>query len=217
MSGMDHYTSWLSIAGGTTRLQQANTQAPRTITQSLTAGQSACVHVVAVDRVGNTSPEQIQCAAALVPPPMPVWGQLDSAVSVNPAPVGLTGLDTWLWLEPVPQSVTLEEEYEGIHYAITASPLGVDWEFGDGSASRLDRKVAFGLAFPLPSPVSHMYSWQARAGYIIRAAVRYAVTWKAQIGGAWTDAYPMGLIERDANPLVYPVMQAQPELMEIGA
>src|SRR6266581_1803019 len=64
-SGIDHYTSWLTFGGNPTKLQLTSTSGPRVLTQTGLAGREvACVHVVAVDRVHNSSPTASQCARA---------------------------------------------------------------------------------------------------------------------------------------------------------
>src|SRR6266852_4399252 len=48
VAGMDHYTSWLTVGGGSQRLQLLSTPEPRTITQSgMSPLDIACVHVQA--------------------------------------------------------------------------------------------------------------------------------------------------------------------------
>ena len=56
-----------------------------------------------------------------------------------------------------------------------------------------------------------------RRSSVIAASVRYVVTWSALVGGAWLGPYPMGTVERAAAPLVYPVEQAEPEIIAMGA
>jgi len=62
---------WLTIGGGAPQ-QAADTDAPRQLTAAgLGAGQSACVHVIAYDRLQNATPDEQACAQVLPPPPMP--------------------------------------------------------------------------------------------------------------------------------------------------
>ncbi|MHB8588767.1 MAG: hypothetical protein ACYDA0_07940 [Candidatus Dormibacteraceae bacterium] len=49
----------------------------------------------------------------------------------------------------------------------------------------------------------------------MRAAIRYDIGWTALIGGRRFGPYPLGSLELLAQPLVYPVEQAQPELVEM--
>jgi len=211
-SGMDHYVSWVTVDGGPPQ-QVATTTAPRTIDQPVPHGQNACVHVVAVDRVGNSTPDQAACARALTAPPMPDWGRLASAVSANPLPTGLVGLDSWLWLDPAPTRVVRYETVDGIRYRVSASPIATTWDFGDGAGGRYSGTPGFGAPFPEQSAVTHVFQAHSRLGYVIAASVAYRVTWSALVGGTWLGPYPMGTIGRAVVPLVYPVEQAQPEIL----
>jgi len=175
-----------------------------------------CVHVEAVDRVGNATPPTTACGKALGAPPMPAWLPLTSAVLANPAAVGLVGLESWLWLEPQPRAMETTETYAGVSYTITATPTGADWDFGDGEITSLAASASFGVPFPARSSVTHTYEAHSRSGYAVRAVVRYSVTWSALVGGTWAGPYPMGPITEAARSLAYPVEQAQPELVRVG-
>jgi hypothetical protein len=213
-AGLDHYVSWLTIGGRPLRLQLASTSTPRTVSPAgMTPGETACLHVVAVDRVQNSTAEQVSCAAPLAPPPMPVWGGVDTAVKANPNGVGLVGLDTWFWLAPGPAALTVEETYLGSRYIVTATPLAASWNFGDGSIDRSSDSSGFGHPYPEPSSMTHTYQAHSRDGYAVRAAIRYEVTWAAVVGGHTFGPYPLGSMDLPAHPLVYPVEQAQPELI----
>ncbi len=214
--GVAHYPAWLGISGRSGRFQTAPTAVPRTVVQPISSGQSVCLHVSAFDRVGNGTADQVVCATALAPPPIPEWGPLASAVQVDPPRLGLTGFESWLWLWPQPAVEVVRETYLGVDYEIRAVPVGVTWDFGDGATTSLDGGAGFGRPFPARSPVTHVYPSYSRPGYAIHAAVRYDVSWRALVGGSWLGPYPLGPIVRDATPVLYPVMQAQPELIALG-
>src|SRR3984893_11369503 len=117
VSGLNHYVSWLTVGNQSLRLQLATTSAPRTVTLAeMTPGETACVHVEAVDRVENSTADQVSCASPLVPPPMPVWQAPDIGIAANPTGVGLVGLDTWYWLTPAPSPLSVSETYLGTQY-----------------------------------------------------------------------------------------------------
>jgi len=216
VAGMDHYTSWVTMNGGSEPLQWLETVEPRVVTQ---AGMSpldlACVHVQAFDKVQNASPEHAVCSRALATPPMPRWTELAARVAVNPAGVGLVGLDSWFWLDPAPHSVTIHEINGGIDYTITATPESATWDFGDGSVADLAGASGYGRPYPQPSSITHVFEAHAQDGYIVRASVRYAVTWTASMAGRNPETHPMGMFVQTALPLRYPVKQAQPELLRI--
>jgi hypothetical protein len=214
VSGLDHYVSWLTVGDRSGRLQLATTTAPRTVSLAgLRPGESVCVHVEAVDRVQNSTADQVSCASPLVPPPMPAWRAPDIAVAANPSRVGLVGLDTWFWLTPAPATLTVQETDQQTQYVVTATSVSASWDFGDGSSMRSTGVTDFGRAYPQQSSVTHTYEGHSQAGYAVRATIRYDVNWSALTGGRRFGPYPLGSIEIPARPLVYPVEQAQPELV----
>jgi hypothetical protein len=214
-AGVDHYNSWITVDGGPPQ-QVASTIAPRAITAVVRPQQSVCVHVEAVDRVGNATPDETACGTAFGAPPMPAWPPLKTAVFANPAPVGLVGLESWLWIEPRPQVIEATGTYAGMDYRIVATPIGADWDFGDGHDARLDGGASFGAAFPARSSVTHTYEAHNRSGYVVSVRVRYSVTWSALVGRSWVGPYPMGTMTEPAQSLPYSVEQAQPELVRLG-
>jgi hypothetical protein len=216
VAGMDHYVSWITISGGSAQLQHASTSLPRTLSLSgLAAHETACVHVLAVDRVGNSTADQVACAAPLSPPPMPSWPPLAVGVAANPSAPGLVGLDSWMWLEPSPGAMSVTESYGGVQYTITATPVRADWGFGDGSTASYPNASGFGQAYPQASTVTHVYEAHSQSGYAVQATVRYAVTWTAIVSGHSFGPYSLGSMALQALPLDYPVEQAQPELIQV--
>jgi hypothetical protein len=213
-AGMGQYSSWLTLGSSTKRVQSASTRIPRTLTQSdLKAGEMACVHVIALDRLLNATPESVACAGPLAPPPMPEWTALASAVAANPQAPGLVGFDSLLWLAPAPEAMTDHEIYEGIDYAVTAVPTSAAWDFGDGARASFTDASGFGLPYPQTSSVAHVYQAHDQAGYRVKSAVRYSVSWTASVSGHISGPYSLGTTSLDAESLLYPVEQAQPELV----
>ena len=216
-SGMDHYSSWLTINGSPAKLQLQSTAATRTLTQNgMSAQETACVHVIAFDRLKNRTAEQVACAGPLAPPPMPDWSGRAGEVVANPAAPGLVGLDSWFWLAPSPAAMTVHETHSGIEYIVSAVPTGADWDFGDGAAATYPDSSGFGSTYPEPSSVAHTYEAHEQAGYLVKASVRYEVTWIAYVHDRFVGRYPLGTMSVDASPLRYSVEQAQPELIDIG-
>lgn len=214
VAGVDHYVSWATVDDRPGVLLLASTPGPRPVTVGgLSAGETACAHVEAVDGVGNATADQSTCAGPLTAPAMPTWQRLAAHVEANPSAPGLVGFDTWLWLDPTPAAMSVDEEQRGVRYVVTASPVGVGWDFGDQTEERLAGAAAFGQPYPLASTVTHVYESHSESGDVVRASVRYAVTWTATVGAATFGPYPMGDLALDAAPLDYPVRQAQPELV----
>jgi hypothetical protein len=213
-SGMGHYSSWLTVGSSPNRLQAASTATPRTLTQTdMKGGETACIHVIALDKLQNATGERVACAGPLAPPPMPDWSALESKVVANPTAPGLVGLDSLFWLAPTPAAATLHETNNGVEYAVTAVPIGAAWDFGDGGAASFSRASGFGVSYPQASAVTHVYQAHDQAGYRVKSTVTYSVSWTATIGGRTTGPYPLGTAAVDAQSLLYPVEQAQPELV----
>lgn len=215
-AGIDHYKSWITVDGGAPQ-QEASTAAPRTITATALPHQDVCVHVEAFDRVGNATPDEVACGYALGAPPMPAWLPLASVVAANPSPVGLVGLESWLWLDPLPRPMVAAEPYEGVQYRLTATPIGAEWDSGDGVAAGCTEARASARHFQRTLPPRTCSRAHSRLGYPVRAQVSYALSWTALIDGTWSSPYAMGITALAAVPLDYPVEQAQPELLRLGA
>jgi hypothetical protein len=116
----------------------------------------------------------------------------------------------------MPAPMTVNETYEGIDYAVTATPAGAEWSFGDGAGATFRDATGYGRAYPVASQVTHVYQAHDQAGYHVKAVVRYAVSWTASIGGRTAGPYSLGTLGLDAKPLLYAVQQAQPELLRGG-
>src|SRR5260370_37980703 len=124
VAGMDQYTSWLTMNGSSRPMQVQWTAEPRIVTQTgMSPIDVACVHVQAFDKVQNASPERVECSRALATPPMPRWAELAARVAVNPAPIGLVGLDSWFWFDPPPHVVTIHKISGHTYFAITHPPF----------------------------------------------------------------------------------------------
>jgi hypothetical protein len=215
-AGIDHYASWLTLNGAPAPLQLASTNQPRTVTQlGMKPRDTACVHVIAFDKLQNATSDRVACAGPLVPPPMPDWTAQAGHVRANPAPRGLVGLDTWLWLVPKPAVMTVDESYNGIEYVISAVATGTQWDFGDGTNARYRDASGYGQPYPQASSVTHTYQAHSQAGYVLHASISYTVTWTASVGVRLLGPYPLGTASLAAAPLRYPVEQAQPEVTSV--
>ncbi len=212
-AGMDHYTSWITVDGGPPQ-QLADSKEPRSLTASgLSSGRTACVHVRAFDALANGTPDQQACATPVPPPPAPAPPPA-SQVWVNPSPVGLTGLDAWFWLQPAPRTVTAGVDAGGFHYEVTQTPQSVAWSFGDGATATYPAPAGYGAPYPSTSPVRHVYDRQSQAGYPVSATVTYALTYDVySFGRWWRGGYPMGSQTVAGPTLLYPVQQAQAEVV----
>jgi hypothetical protein len=216
VAGMDHYVSWLTVDDRPGTFQLASTPGPRTLVMDgLRPLETACVHVQAVDRVQNATADQVACSGPLTAPPMPEWSAPAMQIDANPASPGLAGFESWFWLAQAPSAMAVTEEIRGVLYTVTATPVGADWDFGDGTTERFVDALGFGEAYPSASSVAHVYQAFSRPGYAVRASVRYQVTWSATVGGSSFGPFPLDTMSVEAPPLQYSVQQAQPELVAV--
>jgi hypothetical protein len=214
VSGLNNYVSWLTVTSSSGRLQQTSSATPRAVSLAgMSPQDTACLHVQAVDRVQNSTPEQVVCASPLGPPPMPTWPAPQSGVTANPTARGLVGLDSWFWLAPTPVAITVNEKVGATNYAVSATPRGADWDFGDGSFLRVGDRSGFGTPYPKRSAVTHVFEAFSQPGYVVAASIRYDVTWTARVGTLTFGPYPLGTVQLPAGALAYQVQQAQPELI----
>lgn len=54
-------------------------------------------------------------------------------IRTSPVAAGLTGTDSWFWLEPGPRSEELTVSLAGETVTVVAEPDRVEWRFGDGA------------------------------------------------------------------------------------
>jgi hypothetical protein len=214
-AGMGHYLSWLTVNDRSGVFGLQSTAAPRLLQLAgLRLGEVVCAHVEAVDGLQNATADQTACGSPAAPPPMPAWGVPPAGIVANPSAPGLVGLESWFWLTPGPVALTSVQEIQGVGYVITASPVGVEWDYGDGASDMLWGASGFGQAYPARSAAAHVYEAHSMAGYTVKATLTYSVSWTADVGGTVIGPYPLGTVRLAAAPLAYPVQQAQPELLE---
>ena len=208
--GMGGYTSWLSINHGP-RIDVRTTTTPVQLATPATPADTVCAFVTAFDALGNTTLPQSVCGSPAGPPPVPS-APSPGAVAADPVP-GLAGLPGWFWLRPSPAPLVTVETAGSVTYRVVAQPASADWSFGDGGALS---GAGFGSAYPTPSSVQHAYDAESATGYSVGASVSYDLSWWWRSGSTWIGPYPLGTQVVSQAGLVYPVLQAQPELTVPG-
>jgi hypothetical protein len=112
-----------------------------------------------------------------------------AAVGVSPDRRGLTGLESWYWVEgydgaPLTDSVS----GFGIRVDVEARPAAVRWDFGDGTEPA---DAGLGLPPPQRSTVTHVYERRSpEPGYAVRVDFELATRYRVD-GGDWIDLPPV--------------------------
>ena len=128
-------------------------------------------------------------------------------IGLNP-PIGvdqLVGLPLWLWVtnpwEPHAASASLS----GVTSTVTATPVRVDFDLGDGTVVRCAPGTPYDPTRPARSQHSSCTHTYTRAGsWLVTATLVYDVTWVATNGAGG----PLGILDRGGQVPVH-VVEAQ--------
>ena len=131
------------------------------------------------DKPAPPSPEQlariaVDRAVALAPIP---------ELRVAPARIGLTGLESYFWLEEPPRPVSAGAQAAGLNVTAEAHPVQFVWDFGDGKdlvSNDSGRPWAPGR----PGSISHTY--ETKGSYRLSIEVIWQARWRVN-GGPWTS------------------------------
>jgi hypothetical protein len=112
----------------------------------------------------------------------------------SPASQGVTGADSWFWLEPAPRERALSSSLAGESVTVTATPT-VSWQFGDGGTFIGGAGVPYQPGTPPPDAVVHVFQTRclpgdrgrnpyvlascASDGYQLRAIVSWQIGYSA--------------------------------------
>jgi hypothetical protein len=134
---------------------------------------------------------------------------------------GLTGADSWFWLEPAPGREDLSVELAGVRVTVVADPARVEWRFGDTASVRAGPGVPYRAGPPPEGSVRHRYETRclpgdrgrnpyvlascARAGYRVEAEVLWQISFQAT-GRVAAGGLPARTTE---TAIDYPVSEAR--------
>jgi hypothetical protein len=85
------------------------------------------------------------------------------SIKTSPLVLGLTGADTWFWLDPAPQRQTLSVSLAGETVSVVADPT-VEWRFGDGASLRGGPGVAYQASAVSVDAIRHVYETRCLPG-----------------------------------------------------
>ncbi|MGH2746384.1 MAG: PKD domain-containing protein [Actinomycetota bacterium] len=115
-------------------------------------------------------------------------------LALAPARIGLTGLDSYFWLDDPPEPISATARAGPLTVTAEARPVRYIWDFGDG-----DDLVTGHAGLPWtrtrPGNVAHLY--ETRGGYELSVEVVWAARWRVN-DGEWR---PLGYFSNsDARP-----------------
>ena len=129
-----------------------------------------------------------------------------ATVGADPATRGLTGLESWFWVEGYTSAaITDTVRAFGLTVRVEATPESVSWDFGDGTTAP---GGGLGAAPPARSDVRHAFESRGHPAVRVRALVRLAVRWRVD-AGPWERLAPVVRIA----VLDYPVAESRAVLV----
>lgn len=116
-----------------------------------------------------------------------------------PSVVGLTGLDSYVWLAERPRAIEAGASVPGLTVIAQARPVQYVWDFGDGTTLVTDHP---GRPWSprRPGNIAHLY--EVRGGYSVGVEIIWSARWQIA-GGPWTD---LGFFSTSGSR-AYPVRQ----------
>jgi hypothetical protein len=150
------------------------------------------------------------------------------SVETSPARVGLTGADSWFWLEPAPQRQTLLIALAGETVSVVADPT-VEWRFGDGGSLEGGPGVPYEPGAASAGSIRHLYETRCLPGdqghdpYVLAScgtngySVAAVVVWRISYSAAGPVGESGTLPTRTTeNSTAYPVSESRAFLVSGG-
>lgn len=133
---------------------------------------------------GDDGPERPQRAAPANPAAV-LWDRARAlapapALRIAPAHIGLTGMETYVWLARRPRPIAAGARAGGISATATARPVRYVWDFGDGTTITTDHP-GHPWSPQRDGSIAHVYETKGR--YRISVTTVWEARWRA--GGAW--------------------------------
>lgn len=91
-------------------------------------------------------------------------GLFPGRIRTSPSVTGLTGADSWFWLDPAPGDEALTVSLAGETVRVTAAPSVVEWGFGDGASLEGGAGVPYRPGPPPSTAVVHVYETRCLPG-----------------------------------------------------
>jgi hypothetical protein len=149
-------------------------------------------------------------------------------IKTSPTNAGLTGAQSWFWLDPAPRRQSLSISLAGETVNVIADP-SIDWRFGDGAALSGGPGVPYGADAASSDAITHVYDTRClpgdqghdpyvlsscgQNGYSIEALVVWRITYSAAGPVAGSGALPARTTETSTS---YPVSESRAFLVSGG-
>lgn len=149
-------------------------------------------------------------------------------IKPSPTSEGLTGAQSWFWLDPAPRRQSLSISLAGETVNVIADPT-VTWRFGDGAAQDGGPGVPYGADAPSSDAITHVYDTRClpgdqghdpyvlascgQNGYSVEALVVWRISYSAAGPVAASGALPARTTETSTS---YPVSESRAFLVSGG-
>ena len=149
-------------------------------------------------------------------------------IKTSPTRAGLTGAQSWFWLDPSPRRQSLSISLAGETVNVIADPT-VEWRFGDGVSLDAGPGVPYQADVAPANAITHLYGTRClpgdqghdpyvlascgQAGYSVEALVVWQITYSAEGPIAASGTLPARTTETSA---AYPVSESRAFLVSGG-
>jgi hypothetical protein len=149
-------------------------------------------------------------------------------IKTSPTRAGLTGAQSWFWLDPAPRRQSLSISLAGETVNVIADPT-IQWRFGDGASLDAGPGVPYQADVAPADAVTHVYGTRClpgdqghdpyvlascgKAGYSVEALVVWRITYSAAGPIAASGTLPARTTETSTG---YPVSESRAFLVSGG-
>jgi len=150
-------------------------------------------------------------------------------IHASPEQSGLTGAESWFWLDPAPRPVDLSVSLAGETVRVSADPE-VEWNFGDGATLTGGPGVPYEAGAAPPDAITHVYETRClpgdqgrdpyvlascgESGYTVHAVVAWRISYSANGPISGSGTLPTRTTESSAS---YPVSESRAFLVPGGS
>jgi hypothetical protein len=127
-------------------------------------------------------------------------------LSIAPGRIGLTGLESYFWLDTPPHAVAASAGVPGLTVRAEARPVQYVWDFGDGN-DKVTKSSGRAWKRGRNGNIAHTYETKDR--YTVEVEVVWEARWRVD-GGQWNS---LGYFSNTASDR-YPVRQVVSVLVD---